>query len=98
MHAAQINEVEGGTSHDEHSLKVPFFGDFVDVENLTAMVGQAELTHTHEGLVYRGRMGERVGAEGNAATGAGKLLLGFGLYGENLYKHFNFLSFLRCFL
>ena len=98
MHAAQINEIEGGASHDEHGLKVTLLGDLVDVEDLAAVVGQAKLAHAHEGIVYRGRIGESLGAVGNSATGAGKLLLGLGLDGENLYKHVSFLSFLRCFL
>ena len=81
VNAAQINKIEGSPSHNEHGLKVILVGKLGDVIDLAAVIGQFKLTHTDENVVYRRAVGQGIGTELYAASGAVQLLIGFGLNG-----------------
>ena len=83
VNAAKINEIESGASHNEHGLKVIFFGKLCNIVYLAAAVGQLKLTHSHKHVVNRGAIGQGIGAEENATSGAIQFLICLALDGKD---------------
>ena len=81
MHAAKVDKVQSGSSHDEHGLKIVAVGGSGKVQNSTAVGAHGKLTNAVQLTVHQGLIGQQLGVKGDIATGAEQLLLAFFLNG-----------------
>ena len=95
MNAAEVNEIERSSAHDEHRLKITRLScprilgggavaDLCEIVKLTALACQLELTDAHQLVLHRGGVRQQIGMVGDVASLTQLLLGELGLNGKYL--------------
>ena len=88
VNTAKVDEVECRAPHNEKGLEIVHSVDAADVAENAAALCHLELTGTDELIVYKRAVREAIGVVFDRAELAAFFLLGFCLYGSNLYHFF----------
>ena len=81
VHAAKVDKVQSGSSHDEHGFKIVAIGGGGKVQNSTSVGVHGKLTNAVQLTVHQGLIGQKLGVKGDIAARAEQLLLAFFLNG-----------------
>ena len=75
VHAAKVDKVESGATHDEHGFKLILIGYVGKMADPSAVLVHGELANAFQFALHQSLVGQCLPTVGNAATSAKLLLL-----------------------
>ena len=81
VHAAKVDKIEGGSSHDEHWFKFVAIGNVGKMKDFSAVLIHGKLANALQFPVYQRLISQKLALKGNTAASAKCLLLLLALNG-----------------